>query len=142
SLVAQPSFENDYPFAGFAQAVPLTESAPHRHIRRRLRSNQVLLDAFPCILSDISGTRLEAAQQQKWAGFLTCFMRASRAKRGVSMHKLTCRFAVGLLCLMGYSAYAQEVSAGITGRVTDPSGGAIVGAAVTAKDQDRGTEWP
>jgi hypothetical protein len=34
------------------------------------------------------------------------------------------------------------VSAGITGRVTDPSGSAIVGAAVTAKDQDRGTEWP
>jgi hypothetical protein len=37
---------------------------------------------------------------------------------------------------------AQEVSAGITGRVTDTSGGAIVGATVTAKDLDRGTEWP
>jgi hypothetical protein len=36
----------------------------------------------------------------------------------------------------------QEVSAGITGRVTDPSGGAIVNAVVTAKDQQRGTEWP
>lgn len=36
----------------------------------------------------------------------------------------------------------QEVSAGITGRVTDSSGGAIVGALVAAKDLDRGTEWP
>src|SRR5436190_18139859 len=63
-------------------------------------------------------------------------------EEGVAMHKLTCKFAVGLLCLMAGSAYAQEVSAGITGRVTDPTGSAIVGAAVTAKDQDRGTEWP
>ena len=37
---------------------------------------------------------------------------------------------------------SQEVSAGITGRVTDPSNSAIVGAAVTAKDLDRGTVWP
>src|SRR5438874_11805516 len=37
---------------------------------------------------------------------------------------------------------SQEVSAGITGRVTDPSGSAIVGATVTAKDLNRGTEWP
>ncbi len=36
----------------------------------------------------------------------------------------------------------QEVSAGITGRITDPSGAAIVGAAVTARDSQRGTEWP
>jgi hypothetical protein len=50
--------------------------------------------------------------------------------------------AVGVLCLSIASAYAQEVSAGMTGRVTDPSGSAIVGAAVTATDLDRGTEWP
>ncbi len=50
--------------------------------------------------------------------------------------------AVGVLCLGIASAYAQETSAGITGHVTDPSGSAIVGAAVTAKDMDRGTEWP
>ena len=48
----------------------------------------------------------------------------------------------GILCLGIAPAYAQEVSAGITGRVTDPSGSAIVGASVTAKDLDRGTEWP
>jgi hypothetical protein len=47
-----------------------------------------------------------------------------------------------LLCLGVAPVFAQEVSAGITGRVTDPSGGAIVGAAVTATDQQRGTEWP
>jgi hypothetical protein len=48
----------------------------------------------------------------------------------------------GLLCLGAWSAWAQEVSAGITGRVSDPSGSAIVGATITAKDTDRGTEWP
>lgn len=52
-------------------------------------------------------------------------------------------FAVaGLLCLGVASSYAQEVSAGITGRVSDPSGSSIVGAKVTAKDLDRQTEWP
>jgi hypothetical protein len=40
------------------------------------------------------------------------------------------------------AALAQEVSAGITGRVTDPSGGAIVNAKVNARDLDRGTDWP
>ncbi len=43
---------------------------------------------------------------------------------------------------LGAAIYAQEVSAGLTGRVTDQTGGAIVGASVTAKDVDRGTEWP
>ena len=40
------------------------------------------------------------------------------------------------------AAMAQEVSAGITGRVTDPSGSAIVNAKVSAKDLDRGVDWP
>jgi hypothetical protein len=37
---------------------------------------------------------------------------------------------------------AQEVSAGLTGRVTDPSGGAVVGATITARDQERGVSFP
>ena len=37
---------------------------------------------------------------------------------------------------------AQEVTAAITGLVTDPSGAAISGAKVTAKDVDRGTTFP
>ncbi len=49
---------------------------------------------------------------------------------------------VGLMCLYPWLAGAQEVSAGITGRITDPSGSAIVGATVTAKNVDRGTDWP
>jgi len=36
----------------------------------------------------------------------------------------------------------QEVTATITGIVTDPSGAAVVGAKVTAKDLDRGTAFP
>src|SRR5689334_13435448 len=47
-----------------------------------------------------------------------------------------------LSCLSSIAMLAQEVSAGITGRVTDPSGGSIVGATVTAKDLDRQTQWP
>src|SRR5438552_13415106 len=43
---------------------------------------------------------------------------------------------------MSLPVLAQEVSAGITGRVTDPSGSSIVNATVVAKDIDRGTEWP
>lgn len=47
------------------------------------------------------------------------------------------------VCLLGsYGVVAQEVSAGITGHVADPTGASIVGASVVAKDLDRGTEWP
>lgn len=45
--------------------------------------------------------------------------------------------ALVLLCFVPLQA--QEVSAGITGRVTDPSGSAVVGASVTVRDVDRGT---
>src|SRR5690242_7042987 len=50
-------------------------------------------------------------------------------------------FCAGL-CVCTLPVSAQEVSAGITGKVTDPTGAAIVGASVTARDQQRGTLWP
>src|SRR4029077_9309465 len=46
-----------------------------------------------------------------------------------------------LSALLTLSAAAQEISASITGRVTDPTSSAIVGAVVQAKDVDRGTVW-
>src|SRR5258706_13735891 len=49
-----------------------------------------------------------------------------------------------LLCAVALFAtplVSQEISAGITGLVTDPSGSAIPNALVTAKDLDRGTLW-
>src|SRR5258706_15487072 len=46
-----------------------------------------------------------------------------------------------LCALLTLSAAAQEIIASITGRVTDASNSAIVGATVQAKDLDRGTEW-
>src|SRR6266566_8647235 len=46
-----------------------------------------------------------------------------------------------ILLLLSPAADSQEVSAGMTGAVTDPSGAAITGAAVTARDMDRGTVW-
>ncbi|MBI3697288.1 MAG: TonB-dependent receptor [Acidobacteria bacterium] len=50
--------------------------------------------------------------------------------------------SLALVLAAAHPLLAQEVSAGITGRVTDPSGAAIVAAKVTAKDVDRGTVWP
>jgi hypothetical protein len=50
--------------------------------------------------------------------------------------------ALLLSCFLLHRAgIAQEVSAGLTGHVTDPAGGNVVSATVTARDQDRGTVW-
>src|SRR5258708_16212155 len=47
---------------------------------------------------------------------------------------------VALLC--GADAvWGQDVTATITGTVTDPSGAALAGVTVTAKEADRGTIW-
>jgi hypothetical protein len=61
------------------------------------------------------------------------------------MKKLAGRFLV-LLSLVGFTglltpAMSQEVTAGIVGTVTDPSGAPIKGATVTASDTERGTVW-
>jgi hypothetical protein len=55
-------------------------------------------------------------------------------------HFLLLLFAVTFL-LLEEPAQAQQVAAAITGKVVDPSGAAIAGAKVTAKDVDRGTVW-
>src|SRR4029077_17749282 len=39
------------------------------------------------------------------------------------------------------SAFGQEVTASFTGSIVDPSGAAVVGATLTAKDKDRGTTY-
>jgi Carboxypeptidase regulatory-like domain len=49
-------------------------------------------------------------------------------------------FAVVSGCL-AVSAWGQQVTAAFTGKVTDPTGAAVVGAKVTAIDVDRGTPW-
>src|ERR1039458_4891911 len=47
-----------------------------------------------------------------------------------------------LICLvMAKPTWGQQVTAAITGKVTDPSNTAIVGARVEAKDVARGTVW-
>jgi len=46
-----------------------------------------------------------------------------------------------LLAAIAQIGMAQEVTGAITGKITDPSGGAIVGAIVNAKDMERGTVW-
>ena len=53
------------------------------------------------------------------------------------------RFAAVLLLLLAFTlaVSAQESSAAITGKITDPSGAAISSATITAKDADRATVW-
>src|SRR3954462_12490672 len=53
--------------------------------------------------------------------------------------RLTTVLGLGFL-LSGLSCWAQEVTASITGTITDPSSASVAGAKVTAKDLDRGTE--
>jgi hypothetical protein len=48
---------------------------------------------------------------------------------------------VALLCSAN-AARSQDVTATITGTITDSSGAPLAGATVTAKDMDRGTVWP
>ncbi len=48
---------------------------------------------------------------------------------------------VALLCSANV-ARGQDVTATITGTITDASGAPLAGASVTAKDMDRGTVWP
>src|SRR5882762_8724548 len=48
---------------------------------------------------------------------------------------------VALLCSAN-AAWGQDVTATITGTITDASGAPLAGASVTAKDMDRGTVWP
>ncbi len=54
--------------------------------------------------------------------------------------------AAALACLLLLAAMApawgQQVTAAITGKITDPSGASVVEAKVTATDIDRGTVWP
>jgi len=61
------------------------------------------------------------------------------------MRKLACGFLLSLV-LVGFAgilmpARCQEVTAGVVGTVTDPSGAPINAAAVTARDTERGTVW-
>lgn len=51
--------------------------------------------------------------------------------------------ALGMVCLIApRPIVAQEITGGITGTVTDPSGAAIPGAKVTATNVAQGTVWP
>src|SRR5215469_10507548 len=46
-----------------------------------------------------------------------------------------------LVAVLAHTTWSQEITAAITGKVTDPSGAAIAGAQITATDVDRGTVW-
>lgn len=51
-------------------------------------------------------------------------------------------FLLPLAFLTPKTAFGQEVTAAIVGRITDPSGAPVPNVKVTATDKDRGTTWP
>jgi hypothetical protein len=63
---------------------------------------------------------------------------------GISLLARNRAVLVCLLASLGTvdAVFGQEVSAGVTGIVSDPSGASIVGAEVTARDLGRGVTWP
>jgi hypothetical protein len=69
-------------------------------------------------------------------------MEKRKLSRALPLPALALLVAFALLVATPFPGDAQEVSAGITGRITDPSGAAIVAAKVTARHTGRGTEWP
>jgi Carboxypeptidase regulatory-like domain/TonB dependent receptor len=60
--------------------------------------------------------------------------------QSVGLGMAVCALAA-LLCSAN-AAWGQDVTATITGTITDASGAPLAGATVTAKDMDRGTVWP
>ena len=66
-------------------------------------------------------------------------MRTEFQLRGRTAFALT--LALALLAAFAQTAISQEVTAAITGQVTDPSGATVAGATVTARDVDRGAVW-
>ncbi|PYX18895.1 MAG: hypothetical protein DMG82_27180, partial [Acidobacteria bacterium] len=58
------------------------------------------------------------------------------------LHLVLDGIALALLAAcLAVPAWSQDVTATITGSVVDPTGASIVGAAVTAKDTERGTVY-
>ncbi|HYZ87634.1 MAG TPA: carboxypeptidase-like regulatory domain-containing protein [Bryobacteraceae bacterium] len=61
-------------------------------------------------------------------------------KRSSILRASMCVLATWLI--LPSAGWSQQVTAAITGQVTDPAGAPIPDAAVIAKDLERGTEWP
>ena len=72
---------------------------------------------------------------------LRCADKANYAEGGFEVTYRTTILIALLLAALPIPVLAQDATAAITGRVTDPSGAAIVSAAVSAKDVDRGTVY-
>jgi hypothetical protein len=69
-------------------------------------------------------------------------MRNIPNKPALTLERLLVAFCTcATLLVLCVSSRAQQVTASITGQVTDPSGAAIVGAKVTATDTQRGTQY-
>src|ERR1041384_8337142 len=66
-------------------------------------------------------------------------------RRSDLQFRIRCGFVflvtIALLLVVSPIGKAQEVSAAVTGKITDPSGAVVAGATVTARDVARGTVW-
>ncbi len=68
-------------------------------------------------------------------------MRADKLRMMCKSTFLLLSLVLLALCVLPYSASAQEVTATINGSITDPAGAVVSNANVVAKDLDRGTTW-
>jgi hypothetical protein len=55
--------------------------------------------------------------------------------------QLIAALALAIAAVFAPVAFAQEITAAVTGKVSDPSGAGIAGATITATDTDRGTAF-
>ena len=84
---------------------------------------------------------LGVALNNNWTkGVLEVYMKRSEFQARTRFG-LTFILAAALLLGLAQFGFAQEATAAITGKISDPSGAAVMGATVTAKDMDRGTPW-
>jgi len=59
----------------------------------------------------------------------------------IQYFRFACVLALLSVVLSGKQAKTQEVTAGVTGTITDPDGAVVVAAVVTATDVERGTSF-
>src|SRR5713226_4270698 len=67
-------------------------------------------------------------------------MISNRTNARFSVATLVCCLIIAC-AIAPVASWAQQVTASITGQITDPSGAPVSGAKVTATDTDRGTEY-
>jgi len=84
----------------------------------------------------------KSSQEEKRFGQPTGFDRRNEHEKDAVLGVGPCFNGDGGVVVQRERSAGEDVTATITGTITDASGAALAGASVTAKDMDRGTVWP